>query len=264
MRMKWLGVAALAIAAASAGGCADSPTLPGLPPHDEAAVFDGVEGCVSDGECLLPPISSGGGDACDPTLGPCDEGGGGSGECIESISGDPMESTISGCEGGGPGDGGGSGSGDGSTTTPAPSGETVTDTCYTTDPIVDDPAVFGEFANLWSRTEAEGVEQGGWIVQESPGQFMLIPFQNATYTPCGIDVFEEPPSGTVSVLHTHPWAIGEVTSCGYQYFGTPSRLDELALKTYGWDQGYFLDATGIGRYEPDRGEYADRLPRCGY
>lgn len=70
-----------------------------------------IQGCVSDGLCLLPPISGG---ACDPYMEAdwdCDEGGR---ECIESWTGvEPEFSTIQGCGDGGGGSGGGGGDGGG-------------------------------------------------------------------------------------------------------------------------------------------------------
>jgi hypothetical protein len=90
------------------GACADSPTqsdqqrAPDLPV--QAAQ---VEGCVSDGLCVLPPISGG---WCEPWMEldwDCDGG-----ECEESVGDptDPEESVgVQSCPGGGGGTGGGGG-----------------------------------------------------------------------------------------------------------------------------------------------------------
>jgi hypothetical protein len=81
----------------------------GVPEHESQMQ---IEGCVSGGICILPPIS-GGGDKCDPYMEAdwdCNDGGG---ECLESaFDPDGEWSTIQGCEGGG-GSGDGNGGDDG-------------------------------------------------------------------------------------------------------------------------------------------------------
>jgi hypothetical protein len=92
------------------GACADSPTqsdhAPDLAAQDEQVVTP--QGCVSDGLCVLPPISGG---WCEPWMEldwDCDTG-----ECLSTIGpSDPTDSTVQGCPGGG-GDTGGGGGWDG-------------------------------------------------------------------------------------------------------------------------------------------------------
>ena len=264
MRLAGLrGLAGTALAL-TLGACSDAPTAPAFPDRGRAAAMNGLDGCVGDGSCLLPPIivvGGGGGDTCDPSLGPCDEPS--PGECLESETSAPDEATIE-CGGGGLGEGGSGGTGDGSTDPPPASEDVSSDTCYTGDPIIDDPDVFGEFAALWEASTTDGEERGGWIIQIGTGSYDLVPFQSADYGPCGIDVYETAPVGTVSVLHTHPWGIGDTTPCGTVYTGTPSPEDQGAIQQLGFAKGYFLDAQGVATYLPDGGESAIRAGRCGY
>lgn len=103
------------------GACADSPTqsdrAPDLagPAQDEQVVTP--QGCVSDGLCVLPPISGG---WCEPWMEldwDCDDGGG---ECMTSV-GDPTDPEgsvgVQSCPGGGDTGGGGGGG-----STPPPGG----------------------------------------------------------------------------------------------------------------------------------------------
>ena len=235
-----------------AAGCADRVTGPNqsLP---EPVLDQTPSGCVSDGACTLEPIivigdpgsgggwgggggGGGGGDAGDPGGGACP---------TSSIAAD---SYVQSCTGGG------------EVVEPDPP---PPDTCITQEPAINDPNVHGKFDDLWSASVAEGVEKGGWIVQEGSG-FRLIPFQNATFTPCGIDLYESPPTGTVSIVHTHPWPLWTVTPCGYLNTGTPSEEDVAALQQTGVATGYFLDANAIGKFTATGGMTAIRIGRCGY
>jgi hypothetical protein len=108
---------------------------------------------------------------------------------------------------------------------------------------------------------------GGWIVQDGVNSYRLIPFQNAVYTPCGVDVFDAPPANLVSMFHTHPWTLGQVRTCNgaaTMYTGTPSPKDVQVLQQLGLSTGYFIDHAGIGEYTATGGEQAVRLGRCGY
>ena len=91
-----------------------------------------------------------------------------------------------------------------------------------------------------------------------------MPFVNATFTACGIDLYESPPSGAVAMLHTHPWPLWEPNPCGYINTGTPSEEDVQALQATGLSTGYFLDGGGIGKFTATGGESATRIGRCGY
>jgi hypothetical protein len=271
------------------GGCTDNPTLSDRPTPDlapgAAAVMDAQvtpQGCVVGGICLLPPISGG---ACEPWMEldwDCSDGGG---TCMSSV-GDPTDPeeavTVQGCPGGDGGGGGGPG-GDGGTAPPPggnPPGDPGTicpesttgtcpdeppppDTCKTGEQIVDAPNVWGEFQELWLESKLKQVEKGGWVVSDG-NSFRLIPFQNATFTACGIDVYESPPAGTVSIVHTHPWPLWTTNPCGYINTGTPSQEDINALQQTGLSTGYFLDDTGIGKFTATGGQTATRISRCGY
>jgi hypothetical protein len=265
------------------GACSDLPTAPPTSPTDldgtAAGSFDSAEGCVSDGFCVLEPIVVGPGD-CDPAYEDC------SGDnCLESNTRDPDAAGAESCPGwGGPGDegpgdegpgGGGSGDpGDGGGDDPSqpscPEGdlscETQPDPCDTGDPIVDSPEVHDLFAEVWSQSVEQKVEKGGWIVQQG-SSYQLIPFQNASFTACAITIYESPPPGTVSMLHTHPWQLFSAYECDgntYFYSGTPSEDDVRVLQELGYSTGYFLDEVGVARYDPDNGEKAERLDRCAY
>lgn len=137
------------------------------------------------------------------------------------------------------------------------------DPCNTGDALIDAPNVWGGFKDLWEKSLANKIEQGGWIVQEG-GSYRLVPFQDATYTPCGIDIYESPPPGTVAMVHTHPWPLFTEDSCGNLNTGTPSEEDLLALQALGLSTGYLLDANGIGKYNATSGETAQRIERCGF
>jgi len=162
---------------------------------------------------------------------------------------------------GGGGSGGDSGGGGGSGEDPnAPADP---DPCDTDEPLLDAPNVYNGFDELWEESIENNVEQGGWIVQDG-GSFRLVPFQNAVYTPCGIDVNESPPAGTVAYVHTHPWHLFTVTPCGYWNTGTPSDDDIDTLRDLGLSTGFILDADGIAKYNATSGESSIRIPRCGY
>jgi hypothetical protein len=52
-----------------------------------------------------------------------------------------------------------------------------------------------------------------------------------------------PPAGTVSVVHTHPYHIGDSHQCGsssFLYLGTPSLDDTALLERYHLARGYFF------------------------
>jgi hypothetical protein len=144
----------------------------------------------------------------------------------------------------------------------------------TGDPKLDIPGVYKGFESLWDNSnysaqtpQAERLEQGAWIVQTASG-YTLVPILNATSGPCSIAISELPPPGAVSMLHTHPFRLGETTNtcAGYGaiYTGTPSAADRAALSHFGFSTGYILDASGIGRFTATGGEAAQREVRCGY
>jgi hypothetical protein len=96
------------------GACADSPTLTDQQrsPDLTAPALAEVQGCVSDGYCILPPISGGGCDPYEEADWSCDDD-----DCMSSVS-YPIDPSIQTCSGGGgrggdDGDGGGGGGGDG-------------------------------------------------------------------------------------------------------------------------------------------------------
>lgn len=263
--------------------CGDLPTTQAIPDLSDAGpALSGECTKQGDGTYLCPPISSdpGGGDECDPYHYDC-----GGGDCIASTGpGSPEESTVQGCTGGGgtapsdPGDiggggGGGGMGGGGGTKRPPPcpefdpecgtSEQPQPDTCNTGEQIVDAPDVSGQFQELWIESKLKGVEKGGWVVWDG-SSYRLVPFVNAQFTACGIDVYEPPPSGTVSLVHTHPWPLWQTTPCGYVNTGTPSPEDIQALHQTGLSTGYFLDETGIGKFTATGGDTATRIGRCGY
>lgn len=215
----------------------------------------GTTNCVTTKEgCLLAPV----------TVTAC-VGGNDFPDCGGS-SGQPEEndycSDFGFCGGGGADNGSGGGGGNGSeggetgTGTPAP--------CKSGDPMIDSPGVWGQFANLWARSIASGVEQGGWVLRGADGRYSLSPFQNAVFTACGIDIHEPAPAGAVSMFHTHPWPLWADTPCGSENTGTPSSEDVAGLQQAGFGRGFFADASGIGIYTPFNGESVSRTGRCGY
>lgn len=245
--------------------CADAPTTP----QGEGISSAGNAGGRSrpNTDLMLDPVIVIGTPqepTCDPYTDPnwC-EGDDGGDQCMSSTdpgTSDPeLVYVSSGCTG----DPGSPGGGDPGTTEPPP----PADTCQTGEAMVDDTDVHGQFDALWQQSLAEGVEMGGWIVRDGPNDYRLIPFQNAVYTPCGVDIFEAPPANLVSMFHTHPWRVGEARMCDGAYTlytGTPSPEDVQALQQLGLSTGYFIDHTGIGKYTAAGGEYADRIDRCGY
>jgi hypothetical protein len=183
---------------------------------------------------------------------------------MTSVS-DPHSPAVQSCPiGGGSAPGGGAGT---SPSTPPPSEPPPPDTCRTGDKIVDDVDVFGKFDALWQQSVQQGVEMGGWIVRDGTNNYRMIPFQNAVYTPCGVDVFEAPPANLVSLFHTHPWRLGQARMCGgaYAFYtGTPSPEDVQALAHLGLSTGFFIDHTGIAKYTTSGGQTAFRITRYGY
>lgn len=144
MRKFLMRVSILAGAVLTLGGCTDSPTQPeqhGAPDLSAPSLDEQAQGCVSDGYCVLPPISGGGGE-CDPTITECDDGGWDS--CATSAPGtpDPEMSSAQSCPGGGGGGaggdggwGGGDGGGGSDPRTTEPCVESTTGECP------DDPAL---------------------------------------------------------------------------------------------------------------------------
>jgi hypothetical protein len=252
------------------GACADSPTA-GSQPHDlataEAPLLDQtISGCVGDrdGVCMLDPVIVD--PYCDPwmSLDWC-EGD----DCAYSdtaATGPEFQATMGCGEPREPRDPG--------VYKPAPKPcpdygcpPPPPDTCRTGEATVDDTDVSGQFDALWQQSIAQGVEMGGWIVLDGPNNYRLIPFQNSVNTSCGVDIWETPPANLVSMLHTHPWSLGQTRVCDgalTMYTGTPSPEDTQALRQLGLSTGYFIDHAGIGKYTATGGEAATRIKRCGY
>lgn len=288
MRMLRFRFAACAILLLAGTACADSPTLSEAPADVIAAGspgYDEVQGCVSDpdGVCHLPGI------VVDPGAPPPDCNVWYSPSCGDCMTGGvigPHDMQVSSaCPGGGgtgpaPGGGGdpyapGGGGGGGTPPPPPPCPDYETtcesvpapsDTCATGERIVDDPDVFGSFDALWQQSLQNGVEMGGWIVQDGFNNYRLIPFQNAVYTACGVDIFDAPPQNLVSMFHTHPWRVGQSRVCdgaNALYTGTPSQEDVQTLGQLGLSTGYFIDYKGVGKYT-STSESAIRFERCAY
>lgn len=249
-----LPVAVLAVGLLLSAGCADLPTQPRALPDAAPTAFDRQQTSATccDPVIVIVPW-------CDPYTDPngCED----EGDCAmsEPRFHDSEQAELTGCGsppklpgGGGP---------------PAPrepGPPEPPDTCLTGESIVDDPDVFGGFEALWRASVQQGVERGGWIVQEGYGSYRLIPFQNAAFTACGIDLYESPPAGTVSVIRTRPWPLWSTTPCGYLNTGTPSNEDVSALQQAGLTTGYFLDGDAIGKFTASGGQTAIRIGRCGY
>lgn len=288
MRMLRLRFAVYVSLLLIGAACADSPTLPDTPAPVIAAGspgYDEVQGCVSDpdGVCQI------GGIVVNPGAPPPDCNVWYSPSCGECMTGgvigpgDMQVSSV--CSGGGgttptPGDGGdpyapGGGGGGGTPPPPPPcpdyepnceSVPSPSDTCATGERVVDDPDVFRSFDALWQQSLQNGVEMGGWIVQDGFDSYRLIPFQNAVYTGCGVDIFDTPPPNLVSTFHTHPWRVGQSRNCSGTYAlytGTPSPEDVQTLRELGLSTGYFIDYNGVGKYT-STSESATRFARCGY
>lgn len=100
------------------------------------------------------------------------------------------------------------------------------------------------------------------------GGYTLVPIVNASFYPCAVAIHESPPPGVVSMVHTHPFKLGEVTSTCADYptlyTGTPSDDDRATLTRFGFSTGYIPDASGIARFTASGGESAQRETRCGY
>jgi hypothetical protein len=113
MRNFVLRLAAIAGVLFMLGACADTPTESNQQRASDLPAQDAqVQGCVSDGLCVLPPISGG---WCEPWMEldwDCNDG---AGECEESV-GDPTDpeeaAGVQSCPGGGGDTGGGGGGGD--------------------------------------------------------------------------------------------------------------------------------------------------------
>lgn len=282
----------IAVVLAAACGDAASPTaVPvGTAPAAEATTSD-LDGCVSDGLCVLPPIivgGGGGGDECDPSTGRCEEPT--PGECI--TSGTPDSDSLAGlddCGGGGSlGGGGSTDPGDGGSESPPASEDVSTDTCYTGDPIVDTPTVQDGFNAIWtlsnydpSGSQETRREQGGWILKDGQGyRFEQFP-STWNRTPCSIDFPPNltPPSGAVGWVHTHPYRNGErMTECrqelpggiqvAFTYRNDPSFDDDEITKAWramGYDiKGYVIDADQITVFTgEDAAETVNAYSRCG-
>jgi hypothetical protein len=271
MRKSFL--ACLALAFSGLAACSDLPTAPTSPQADAELSAAGLMGCPRGpgGEnCYaLPPVSGGPTiPACDPWM---DANWCKGDQCIMGVPAvnGPEFSGIASCPIGGGPIGGPDGPGTGGPGTGGQNPPTTVpgDTCNTGEPMVDDPDVFKQFKLLWQASLAQGVETGGWIVRDGPNNYRLIPYQNAVFTPCGVDIFEAPPANLVAMLHTHPWTLTQVHQCNGAmtvYTGTPSPDDVQTLQQLGLSVGYFIDHAGVGKYTPTGGERADRLGRCGY
>lgn len=246
-----------------AAGCADAPTAPSAAPDRiEAGAAPSNDGLVLDPVIVIGTPQE---PTCDPWTDPnwC-EGDDGD-QCMTSYPGtnDTEYVGTMGCGTTGPGTGPGGGNPSPSPSDPPPPEPEQPDTCKTGEQVVDAPDVWTGFQELWLKSKLNGVEMGGWIVSDG-STFRLVPFQNANFTACGIDIYESPPAGTVSMLHTHPWALFTVNPCGYINTGTPSQEDIQALQQTGLSTGYFLDEEGIGKFTATGGEQAQRIDRCGY
>jgi hypothetical protein len=243
--------------------CGDLPTDPSARAEGREARLGSDCGMYGDAYLLCPVRPTVPGPSCDPWLDGdwCRDD-----ECISSAAPAALDGAaiascpIGGDPPGGPADEDDGGGGGG----PPPLPEVPTDTCNTGDPVLDDVGVFGGFAKLWRMSTTEGVERGGWIVRDASGRHTLVYFQAATYAPCGINVLETPPPGTIAILHTHPYSVGVNDPCGSWYFGTPSEEDQQALRDHGLATGYLIDVDGIGRFLPTGAQQADRSGRCGY
>lgn len=233
-----------------------------------------AQGCVSDGECILEPIT------VQPCAGPtsptesapdCGGGGGGGDPGWWTGGGGPYEPP--------PDDGGGGGGGGGDPGGEDPGGDDPypPEPCNTGDPIVDSEAVQDVFDELWRQSNAsapnlaERRERGGWIVSTASG-YAVVPFQTLETSFCGLEGWEDYPSvGTVvAFVHTHPYKVGEViVDCEFtnvhEYEGIASKADiEMSIALGGGTllPGYILDADGIRKFgttQPD-----ESYDRCGY
>ncbi|HEU0298782.1 MAG TPA: hypothetical protein VFR37_04990 [Longimicrobium sp.] len=261
--------------------CADAPTAPQAgrinptgPSYDQT-----VQGCVSDGYCVLPPISGGG---CDPweDLNWCEDDGG---QCMTSQpgTGDPEFVGIAGCPGTGPGGPGGGGTQPPPSEPPPPT--EPGDTCNTGDAVVDDPQVSDGLQDLWARSNpdanlAQRRETAGWIVEYPAGQFSIVPITTTSASfGCADFTVQFPTTGTVvGFVHTHPYQVDEtIIDCDLtsvqDYTGAPSDEDRVASKLLGNAlgrsdplPGYIIDKDGYYRFEGTRYTATPRLPRCGY
>ena len=235
-----------------------------------------ARGCVSDGECILEPITVQpcAGPAPGPTESAPDCGGGGGGDPgWWTGGGGPYEPP--------PDDGGGGGGGGDDPGGEDPGGHDPypPEPCDTGDPVVDSEAVQDAFDELWRQSNASASnlaqrqEQGGWIVSTSSG-YAVVPFTATTSSWCGIDGEEPAPAGTVGWVHTHPYKLDEaITNCFLtgiiDYKGKPS-VDDIEwgaeqgrrLGLGGPLPGYILDTNGIRRFA--KGVKQSDYDRCGY
>lgn len=257
--------------------CTDAPTAPAVagtahtsPSYDSQT----VQGCVTDGYCVLPPVSGGG---CDPYLEldwNCDDNGG---DCMTSLPpGSETDSAFVGLAGCVP-----------VPTKPGgefdpPSDPEPGDTCNTGDQVVDDPSVTQGLQDLWAQSNpdanlAQRRETAGWIVQTAAG-YSIVPIATASASfGCAEFDVQPPAKGTVvGFVHTHPYQVDEtIIDCEMtsvqDYTGTPSdqdRATSLALGSYFGQPaglpGYIIDKDGYYRFEGSRYTATPRLPRCGY
>jgi hypothetical protein len=266
--------------------CSDLPTgaLAPTADLDSASVphLDEAEGCVSDGFCVLPPISGPG--ECDlwTSLDWC------AGECEESAPGSPEVVSADGCSDPGGTDPGGGG------TEPPPSDcpewdpncekqPPPADTCNTGDPIIEDSTVQEGFAELMmdsnpDASQPQRLEQAGWIVADGSGGYFVQRWTNSQSLACGIVFDEIVPANAVGYVHTHPFRLNEeVRTCGQNFDGTYPRyrggaseddintMKQLAAMLPG-SKGYILDKSGISIFsETTRVDRRDqRFPTCGY
>lgn len=270
------------------GACMDSPTGPDQQHAADLAALaldTQVEGCVTEGICILPPISGGG---CEEWDYSCDGGG----DCAASMGPGNLDGTaVQGCDDGGDGGdydaGGGSGGGGGTKGPMCPDGNCDSplpaDTCRTGDPIVDDPQVSQGLATLWNQSNPDAnlyqrVEKAGWIVEYPVGQFSIMQFTGTERFGCGdYRNIPLPARGkVVGFVHTHPYEVGEmIVDCNLRnlqaYDGTPSEVDRkssVALGNYfGLGRpltGYTIDKDGYYRYDGQSNTATPRRQRCGY
>ncbi|HEX8393623.1 MAG TPA: hypothetical protein VF665_14860 [Longimicrobium sp.] len=145
--------------------------------------------------------------------------------------------------------------------------------CATGDPVIDNPDVNGIFQSLWNQSnygpnvpQAQRSEHGAWIISEN-GRLSAVPMSGVS-SPCGIDPGPKP-ANAVGAIHTHPWHLGEMmTSCGggeSPYVPVASDEDAAALASWGFSEGYIMDAQGISKIFPGQpGVSGDRKARCRY
>jgi hypothetical protein len=193
MQVRLHGLIFLALLVLSA--CSDSPVEPEPSAENAVASRSGAWIPGDPGEC-------------DPYLDAnwCKD----SGICEMSGPTPPDDSlSVQSCPGGGTGGGG--------TAPPAPP---APDTCKTSNPLVDDPAVQAGFKDLWTRSrisepQAQRLETVAWIIRSPDGTLSLANFEYTERGPCGANGNWYPPPGAIAVVHTHPFAAREeMVVCG--------------------------------------------------